>query len=554
MTAASLASRWRSRAFPLLAVSLVSGWACGPGGGAQPDPSNGTNDSAVHSSFLTIASTWQGRVKGVRDGNVIKFLGIPYAQPPVAELRWRPPVPPAKHEDLYDASFARAECMQGSTASPKGSEDCLYLNIYRPIATAGTKLPVLVWIHGGGYSTGSGIWWNLAPLAAAQDVVTVSINYRLGAFGFLAHPALSAEENPPRSGNYGILDMQAALAWVRENIGAFGGDASNVTIFGESAGGNAMWVLLASPRSAGLFDKVNAQSGGYYRAQPPLATAEARGLSVAASKYGCVDTNLDPAAQPIVATCMRQTDAEVILSGSATEPIVDGSVLVETTPSAFRNGRFNRVPFMPGSTHDEGTVFVAFGYDFTGNPITPSNFAPIAQNSFGVPGADVLAHYPLASYSTPSQAMAAANGDYHMFCSAMQDADSVSQYVPTYFYDFDDHTPASPASFTQGYPPADPLIDMGAAHSTDITYWMGLILPADATPSRLGLSQAMMTYLGNFARSGNPNGDGLTSWPKYDATTRNVLHLAHPIANGYGAFDVHQCGFWYTAPPSEGLF
>jgi para-nitrobenzyl esterase len=536
----------------LLAISLT---ACGGGGSAPTGSSSELGDPASHAIDLTVASTKQGPVRGLRDGDVIKFLGIPYAAPPVAELRWRPPAPPAHRKGIYDASFARGECMQGSTANPKGSEDCLYLNVYRPVALSRPKAPVLVWIHGGGYSTGSGIWWNVGPLAAAQNLVTVSINYRLGAFGFLAHPALSAEESPPRSGNYGILDMQAALAWVRENIGGFGGDRNNVTIFGESAGGNAMWVLLASPKSAGLFDKVNAQSGGYLRAQPSVATAEARGLTIAATKFGCVDAVLDPAAQPVVATCMRETSPEVILSGSVTEPIVDGSVLVETTPSAFKNGRFNRVPFMPGSTHDEGTVFVAFGYDLAGNPITASNFATIAANSFGVPGTDVLAHYPLANYPTPSQAMAAANGDYHMFCGAMQDADNVAKYVSeTYFYDWDDPTPASPASFVHGYPPFDPLIDMRAAHSLDITYWMGLILPEDATPSRVGLSEAMMTYLGNFARTGNPNGAGLTTWPRYDASTRNVLHLSYPIAAGYDAFAAHQCGFWYGAPPSEGLF
>ena len=535
----------------VVAIALASWWGCG--GSAPRTQTEGSADPVA--SALTVR-TEQGPVRGISDGTVIKFLGIPYAEPPVAELRWKPPEPPAHRARVYDASFARPECMQGSMASPKGSEDCLYLNVYRPIPTndAEAKLPVLVWIHGGGYSTGTGINWDIGPLAAAQNLVTVSINYRLGAFGFLAHPALSAEESPPRSGNYGILDMQAALAWVRANIDEFGGDSKNVTIFGESAGGNAMWVLLASPRSAGLFDKVNAQSGGYYRAQPSLADAESRGLNIAATRFGCADVVLDPAAQPVVATCMRNTAADVILNGSVTEPIVDGSVLVETTPSAFANGRFNRVPFMPGSTHDEGTVFVAFGYDLAGNPITADNFAAIAQASFGVPGADVLAHYALEDYPTPSQAMAAANGDYHMFCGAMKDADSVAQYVDTYFYDWDDANPASPASFVQGYPPNDPLIDMRAAHSLDITYWMGLILQGDATPNRLGLSQAMMTYLGNFARTGNPNGAGVPAWPMYNAGTKDVLHLTYPIAAHYDAFTAHQCDFWYDAPPSEGLF
>ena len=166
----------------LVAIAFASWWGCG--GTVQQEGSGSTSVDP-----LTIAETNEGPVQGIRDGDVIAFLGIPYAAPPLDELRWRAPAPPERRRGIHDASFARPECMQGSTANPKGSEDCLYLNVYRPVTSSAGKLPVLVWIHGGGYSIGSGIWWNLGPLAGAQGLVTVSVNYRLGAFGFLAHPA-----------------------------------------------------------------------------------------------------------------------------------------------------------------------------------------------------------------------------------------------------------------------------------------------------------------------------------------------------------------------------
>lgn len=540
----------------LLAIS------CGfPGGTriayASDDSGQGEERDGHEDRDVTTARTAQGTVRGVQHAGVVEFLGIPYAKPPVGALRWKPPARPDKYATTYDASFARSECVQGSPAKTVGNEDCLYLNIYRPTPETGaaTNAPVVVWIHGGGYSSGSGFQFNLAPLAIAQSVVTVSINYRLGAFGFLAHPALSAEEDPPRSGNYGILDMQEALEWVRRNIRAFGGNSKNVTIIGESAGGNAMYVLLASPTSAGLFDRVIAQSGGYYRAQPSLATAEARGLSAAANQYGCPDQNSDPAAQAAVASCLRSLSASAVLAATVTEPIVDNKVLVETTADAFKNGRFNKVPLMAGSTHDEGTVFTAFFADLAGNPVTPANYAAFASHLYSNAAAQVVSHYPLASYSTPSQALAAAVGDYHMFCGAMQDVDNVTDHVPiAYFYDWDDPTPASPASFVAGYPPPDPLIAMGAAHSLDITYWFGLILPADVTPARVVLSTTMMTYLGNFARTSDPNGRGLPIWYEYSTPSREVIFLGYPIRSDYNAFSAHQCAFWYTAPPSESLF
>jgi para-nitrobenzyl esterase len=506
-------------------------------GGVAAQSASSGDDSKL------IATTAEGKVKGISDEGVVKFLGIPYAASPVGSLRWKAPIKPQKYVGVYDASFARSECMQGSQANPAGSEDCLYLNIVRPVSPKGAvnRAPVIVWIHGGGYTSGSGISYDLAPLARAEGVVTVSLNYRLGSFGFLAHPALSEEEKPQRSGNYGILDMQMALAWVKANISAFGGDPSNVTIVGESAGGAAVFTLLASPKSVGLFAKAVPQSGGGPDRRPlTLDAAEAAGRTVAETKYGCVDEELSPAAQPVVANCLRSLSPAVILSGVMIGAVIDKEVLTEATADAFANGRFNRVPVMTGTTHDEGTFFVArLGAN-------AQNYAALGQ--LDMPSADVMKQYPLANYPTPAQALATAWGDSVMVCATLSNADGISQYLPaTYVYNWGPADPASPASFVQGYPGKSPDLEMRAAHAMDVTYWFGLILPKESTPERIKLSATMMRYLANFARTADPNGGDAPVWQKYTASHRQAIQLASPINPAYDAFNEHHCDFWYKA-------
>lgn len=495
----------------------------------------------------TRVKTTEGELEGVANDGYLAFLGIPYAAPPTGPLRWKSPEPPANYIGTYDATHFRFACPQRTFAGVIGNEDCLYLNIYTP-APGGTPVddaPVVVWIHGGGYSSGTANVFNLSALATSQRVVAVTINYRLGALGYLAHPALSAEEAPRRSGNYGIQDMQAALRWVRKNIKKFGGDEKNVTVVGESAGGNAVYMLLASLESADLFDRAVAQSGAYLRNQPSLQTAEATGTALAATRYNCPADAGDVA----TANCLRALSLATVLTASVTQPIVDGKILTETTPSAFASGRFNRVPLMAGSTHNEGTFFTSL----LPGPMTAENYTLFG--TLNMPPAQVAARYPVSAYPTPEQALAAAVGDYHMFCGAMEDVDNISSYVThTYFYDWDDPSPAPPTAFAPGYPGTHPRINMLAFHAGDVTYWFGLIQPADHTPARGALSASMMSYLGNFAKTGRPDSAGGVTWQQYDQDTRSVMYLGYPLSPAYDAFQAHQCDFWYPAPPSQSLF
>lgn len=507
-----------------------------------------TIDSAAQAEqdASPIVETTEGEVRGVSNEGYQAFLGIPYAAPPTGPLRWKSPVRPAEYDGIYDATRFRSICPQRSIAGVIGSEDCLYLNIYTP-APSGTpvhKAPVIVWLHGGGYSSGTGNVFNLSSLATSQGVVAVTINYRLGALGYLAHPALSAEESPRRSGNYGIQDMQAALRWVRKNIMNFGGDHKNVTIVGESAGGNAVYMLLASRESEDLFHKAVAQSGAYLRNQPSLQVAEATGATIATTRYNCPQESGEAA----TAACLRSLTLATVLTASVTQPIVDGKILVETTPSAFASGRFNRVPVMAGSTHNEGTFFTSL----LPGPMTSENYTSFG--TLNMPAAEVAARYPASAYPTPEQALAEAVGDYHMFCGAMQDIDNISAHTPdTFFYDWDDPNPAPPAAFAPGYPGTHPRIDMLAFHAGDVAYWFGLILPADRTPARDGLSASMMSYLGNFARTGQPGSVDSVTWQRYNRNTRSVMYLGYPLNPTYNAFQAHQCELWYSAPPSQSL-
>ena len=519
------------------ALLCVAAAACSPS----------TGGSTATAPDATSVVTTEGTLVGVREPGVAKFLGIPYARPPVGHWRWRAPAPPSAYRGTYDASYPRAECLQN--AGRRGDEDCLYLNVYRPTPSTGpvTDAPVLFWIHGGGYSTGSGSRSNFAPFAISQNVVVVSINYRLGALGFLAHPALSAEEDPPRSGNYAILDMQMALAWVRRNIAAFGGDPANVTIMGLSAGGNAVYTLLASPTAAGLFHTAIPQSGGNSRDQPPLAEAEARGLELANMHYGCVDTDLDPGAQPVVAHCLQNISADVIMSAPPlVDPIIDGMVLVETTADAFRHGRFNQVPVIGGSTHDEGTIYAPAATD--------ADYAELAERQTGAAASAVADRYPVEAYPTPSQALATAVGDHLFYCGAIEDVGQMSNYVEqAYFYDWNDADPAPPSPAVHGFPVTQPPIEPQAAHGLDPIYWFGLILPRDLTPEREELSNTMMAYVGNFMRTGNPNQPDLPTWHEYDVEQKRVMHLTYPIDGEYDGYGAHHCDFWNDWPPARFL-
>src|SRR5271165_6318193 len=385
--------------------------------------------AAAADSGSPIVTTSDGAVRGVAvpGSTVDVFLGLPYAAPPTGNLRWRPPQPPAHWQGVRDATNFAPSCPQNPTANPfmppgPTSEDCLYLNVYTPSVRHDASRPVLVWIHGGGLTQDAGRNYDPAELAA-DGIVAVTINYRLGALGFLAHPALASRPGGP-AGNYGLMDQQAALRWVQRNIAQFGGDPDNVTIAGQSAGGLSVLAQMVSPGARGLFQRAIVQSGTFALNQQPLGTAEAAGETFATA-VGCPDQT---------AACLRSVPVSDLVSNFGVEipGVVDGLVLTQPIGTALARGQFARVPVINGITHDEELLFVA-GLGLTVSqgtdiplaaPLSSSaNYQTDIAQALGVSPARatvIAAEYPLSAYPNPVVAFSLLVSDASFACPALQ--------------------------------------------------------------------------------------------------------------------------------------
>ncbi len=522
-------ARLRAFALPLLATVAM---ACG--GLAQ-----------AHADHPTIAFTDKGLVKGVASSSMKKYLGIPYAAPPVGALRWQPPAPAKHWHGVRDASQFAGHCPQNASpfGLPSASEDCLYLNVYTPnhkgfLRDILHKHPVMVWIHGGALFLGESDDYDPIKLVERENVVVVTINYRLGLLGFLAHPALSAESDYQGSGNYGLMDQQAALKWVQRNIRAFGGDPDRVTIFGESAGGLSVHSHLASPGSADLFHRAIVQSGAYALQQAPLAAAEATGQALA-SVVGCADQS---------AACLRAVPVQTLLDNQGASgfiPNVDGKVLTQSIKTSLATGDFNKVPVMQGSNHDEWRLFVALRNDLVGSPVTAAGYAANIAGTLGVPAATAgfiaSSVYPLVAYPSPAVALGAVGTDAIFACNARASVRLLAQHVPTYAYEFNDPNPPQPFLPPVSFP-------YGSFHAAEIQYVMGVRpnLPTAAfTPEQQALSDSMISYWGRFARRGNPNSQHTPAWAPYDASTDQLQSLVTPAISSKSDFAAdHRCSFW----------
>lgn len=461
----------------------------------------------------------QGLLSGesTEDGVSQVFRGIPFAAPPVGRLRWRPPAPAASWEGVREATDFGLRCIQpsrGRGGAPEMSENCLYLNIWAK-KDAETD-PVMVWIHGGGFRTGAGsnAGYN-GEAFARRDVVLVTINYRLGAFGFFAHPGLSAESRQRISGNQGILDMVAALEWVQTNIAAFGGDAGNVTIFGESAGGTAVNVLGVTPAAEGLFHKAIAESPwfgptnvGLLRSAHGNPSLEDQGLAVAEKLLG------EQYKHEMAA--LRARTAEDIQEATSTgfdlAVAVEGEVLAGHPIELYHQGRHHDVPMIIGSNADEGTMF-ARRLPFT----TPEEYRTARQEEFGAEAAAFLAVYP-ATTDEEVRAMATAYIGDAWFVSPVramvQGMDKVSS--SGWQYHFTRRNQQRP--------------EMGAHHAMEIGYVFNTRDPDTMAPEDERLADAMIRYWVQFATTGDPNVDGLPHWPAYESSTDRYLELGVEIA------------------------
>ena len=493
-----------------------------------------------------LAFTFDGPVRGtVTAAGVREFLGIPYAAPPVGNLRWRPPVPHAPWFQTLDATHFANHCPQ--PASPFGiestTEDCLFLNVFAPDTNDFRQLrPVMVWIHGGALITGESNDYD--PTAMVQDgVIVVTINYRLGALGFLAHPALASD--PTSAGDYGLMDQQLALRWVRDNIVFFGGDPFNMTIFGESAGGLSVFSQLASPPAANLFQKAIIESGAYALTTQALATAETAGTAFATAA-GCSSQT---------AACLRALPIATILAKenpAGYTPNIDGEFLPLSLGTALATGQFHHVPVIQGGNHDEWRLFVALDFDFTPGvgPIGNNEAAYEAALATLVgPAAPVVAgEYPLASFPSADLAFGAAGTDVVFACPALGADLSMSQFVPLSTYEFNDEN--APEDFL---PPAS--FPYGAAHASELQYLFNLPVTVPHPPlnaQQLQLSSTMQHYWTNFAKFGTPNSAGVPAWLNFNPAVGNFQSLIPPSPTEETNFaTAHKCAFWAALLAAE---
>ncbi|MGQ3127034.1 carboxylesterase/lipase family protein [Variovorax sp.] len=542
------------RALPLaLAAILCTALAaCGGGGGGAANfalpPVATPAPPPPAAPDLALASTAEGPVAGQRQDGLVAFLGIPYARPPVGDLRWAPPRPPAAHDATLQAQAFGTACLQAPETNVDGrsAEDCLYLNVWKPAdAKPGDRLPVLVYIHGGAFVLGSGSQAS-GTLAARGGVVVVSFNYRLGALGYLANRSLRALNRDGSLGNFALMDQIAALEWVQRNIASFGGDAGKVTIWGTSAGATQSFSLLQSPKARGLFHRAVMQSGGggEYSNQG-MDTALGIG-DAAVARLGCAGKADDAA----TVACLRGLPASALLAvgGSKWRPTVDAQVLTQVPARAFESGNFNQVPVMIGGVYDEGTLFVdtrlgADVYPFYLRGLAPAGFDTTA----------IEAAYPLSRFAVPAQGVARAIGDGMYACGNSARRGALSAWVPVYGWEFTDPVlsfPAKPSAFYYGSAHgmdsfyfgdmADQLAGYPYLDAADTTAAGG---DAAVATQRRALAAQMSSYLLNFVRSGDPNQGTpvATPWPRFASPADPAL-----IAFGYPAIGVTRGDFERT--------
>jgi para-nitrobenzyl esterase len=507
-----------------------------------------------------IVQTASGPVQGFLNNNIAEFLGIPYAAPPVGKLRWNPPQPPAPWKKTLMATSYGPRCAQITTlgvfAGPAtNNEDCLFVNVFTPDLQNNANLPVIVWIHGGGNLDGESNDYDGRKLALQGNTVVVTINYRLNLMGFLAVPSLDTEGH--NFGNYGLLDQQLALTWVHQNIAGFGGDPTNVTLGGQSAGAEDTGLNMLSPLASGLFQRGICESFCPASNLPTLAAAEAIGDEFATAA-GCGSKT--GAAQ---AMCLRALPASEVeaLAGTASAAskyvvgaMLDGTVIPVQPPTAWANGQFTHMPLINGNVADEEDFGLAITEYFSKprQPPTGPQYMSYVANTYASPpypagtANKVLALYPLSSYPTPQIAWDRAGTDPGI-CAQMALNMVLAPQIPVYAYNFDDQTPPFYFPRMPGFVPL-------AYHTSDIQFLFPMYHGGQGTPHLLNaqqdkLSNELVSAWTKFAWTGNPDGVGNTPWPVYSAAPNqsnilleNIPTLSTETNNQFSA--AHHCNFW----------
>jgi para-nitrobenzyl esterase len=538
----SIRSSRLPRGWAALLVAAIVVAACGRGGTATSLKAEPANANPLEAGVIR---TSMGALRGMIASDYRLFQGIPYAAPPVAALRWQAPRPAPRWSGLLDATKPGPQCMQDTGRDPRvgkpTSENCLTLNVWTPPPGKGTdKRPVMVWIHGGGFVNGSGDIYHARWLAAKGRIVVVTINYRLGALGFLAHPSLGP---PGTVGNYGLADQQAALRWVRDHIADFGGDPHKVTIAGESAGGMSVCDHLVAPGSAGLFRAAIIQSAPC-QAQADLVTGQ-RDSSDYAVSAGC----RNPAT---TAACLRKLPGTAVErppwyvfigdSDAISGPLTGTAALPEDPVAAFAAGRAARVPVLIGVNHDEFTLFAALRYIKLHRGVSLAEYPRVLADIFGSDGAEVVAHYPPDHYGGDvSLAYSAALTDGVFACVTERLADSLGRGAPVYAYEFND-----PHALAPDYMRHVPF-PVGASHSLELRYLFNTGSAGRMDVGQRALSDQMISYWSHFVVNGTPKAAGQPAWPvKGGDPGLDSWMLLRPggstVVTNFG--EAHQCQFW----------
>jgi para-nitrobenzyl esterase len=475
-----------------------------------------------------------------------QWLGIPYAAPPVGQLRWQPPQPHQPWTTTLAAVTQPPGCPGSGTST--ASEDCLQLDITAPTGV-GSALPVIVYIHGGGFTGGATSTYPEQELATGGPVIVVGIEYRLGVLGFLADKALGSH-----SGDFGLQDQQFAMKWVQQNISAFGGDPANVTILGSSAGASSVCDQIASPTAHGLFEKASNFSGEYNslfgsptslqpqdcKAQlPTQQQANATGALFAAS-VGCGQGN-----NAAVAACLRAVPVQTLetaqASGGTNSPIVNGTTLTEQPLESFATGHVNRVPALLGVNRDE---------DLTGTATTAAAYTSLIETQYGAESSEVLLHYPLARFPSPYVASRTVAADSNTVCPALVRDQYLSKAMPVYAFEGDD---ADLPPYTTGT-----TTPAGSMHDWEPGYLfptaMGIPIDSQLDANQATLRTELIAQITAFAATGSPNTTGVPLWPRYKSNTGYLVMSLQPAGDdelmsaAAISFD-HQCAFWDRISP-----
>jgi para-nitrobenzyl esterase len=532
---------------PLLVAFLTL--ACGDDEAVSND---GTPEDGIQQG--TSIRLADGELQGSLEDGARRFAGIPYASPPIGGLRFKAPVRNEPWSGVRDATIFGGRCAQPSslnTGDGTDNEDCLYLNVWTPEPAPKRRLPVLFWIHGGGNQNGATsdllpvvggrLFYDGRSLAANHDVVVVSVNYRLGVFGYLAHSALRDEGSP--SGNQGLLDQRLALEWVRDNVSAFGGDPENVTLFGESAGARNVCFHAVSPGTKPLFRRAISQSGDCTGKIPFRAEAESQAV-VFAEKVGC-------GGAPDVLECLRDKPAALLivddeLEGAAPDPVpggpaysggkprwefrpvVDGQVVPRMPRDLFRDREIAPAEYLMGTNTEEGTL----AHLTAPEAATEADYLAALERRFASFGARVAALYPASDFASPNDALIRVSTDSRYACAVQDFAEqATAANVAVYAYNFD-------LAFA-----IPGLEGLGPAHGAELTFVFGS-LGSDQWPAgNQAISDLMQGYWSRFARTGDPNGEGAPEWPRFSSERGNRLNL-NLDPSAVDDFRKERCALW----------